>query len=384
MCTWKVIRSCHFAYDSSGKNLTLEALQRAMVESFKKVSGPDNRHLPGSMSLHYVCGRGDWKWKTEWLQESRSYSNLRQDPSIQGGSFCRRCDCNSDLHSMHWADFDKMPWFFSGDALQTLNSTCSASLPLRDLPYWSPDMECADTLHNFWMGPCRDASGSILLDIVQMHPDFAQMTWNEGLQELCSRLWVWCSEHGLDASVIEELSLVKLSVDAISYDFPKGPSKGFAVRILMSFLSHFLRDCPPDLQVHSICAWSACHFQAVLDACGMWLSRDQAERAALAGMTYARCHLLLARVSLEKRRPRFKIRPKLHSFVCEVCCKLLAGSTLNPRMTAAWSDESYIGKVCNIGCKAAIHMSTLGRRMLQRLLMQLNAHVAADQSSRAE
>ena len=116
----------------------------------------------------------------------------------------------------------------------------------------------------------------------------------------------------------------------------------------------------------------------------MWLSRDQAERAALAGMTYARCHLLLARVSLENRRPRFKIRPKLHSFVCEVCCKLLAGSTLNPRMTAAWSDESYIGKVCNIGCKAAIHMSTLGRRMLQRLLMQLNAHVAADQSSRAE
>ena len=238
----KVIRSCHFAYDSSGKNLTLEALQRGMVESFKKVSSPDNRHLRGSMSMHYVCGRGDWKWKCEWLQESRSYNNLRQDPSIQGGSFCRRCDCNSDLRSMHRADFDKMPWFFAGDALQTLNATCSATL--HDLAYWSPDMECADTLHNFWMGPCRDASGSILLDIVQMHPDFEQMTCKEGLQELCSRLWV-CSEHSLDASIIEELSLVKLSVDAISYDFPKGPSKGFAVRILMSFLSYFLRDCPP-------------------------------------------------------------------------------------------------------------------------------------------
>ena len=82
------------------------------------------------------------------------------------------------------------------------------------------------------------------MDIVQMHPDFAQMTWNEGLQELCSRLWVWCSERGLDASIIEELSLVKLSVDAISYDFPKGPSKGFAVRILHELPVAFLKGLP--------------------------------------------------------------------------------------------------------------------------------------------
>ena len=59
------------------------------------------------------------------------------------------------------------------EVLEVLDGNFPATLPLRRLPEWSPDMEAADTLHNLWLGPCKDAVEAILLHIVEYHPDFA-------------------------------------------------------------------------------------------------------------------------------------------------------------------------------------------------------------------
>ena len=45
---------------------------------------------PGGLNLIYVAGKGDWKWKREWLQECRHYSKAAKTSSGEG-LICRRC-----------------------------------------------------------------------------------------------------------------------------------------------------------------------------------------------------------------------------------------------------------------------------------------------------
>eukprot|EP00913_Durusdinium_trenchii_P032143 g30100.t1 len=64
-----VMRSTCFAYDGK-RNLTLEMLQKHYVRMFNECA-----HMPDGdqLSLHYCAGKGDWKFKKEWLDEPRSY-----------------------------------------------------------------------------------------------------------------------------------------------------------------------------------------------------------------------------------------------------------------------------------------------------------------------
>ena len=107
-----------------------------------------------------------------------------------------------------------------------------------------------------------------------------------------------------------------------------------------------------------------------------FLTDDERHQAAECGLLYCRLHVLLARQALENGRPRFKVRPRLHQFVCEIIPKLRAGSRLNPKYTACFADESFIGRMCAIG-KSNVHPSTMGLRLLQRTLMQLNSHIVS-------
>lgn len=49
---------------------------------------------PASLNLVYVAGKGDWKWKREWLQESRHYNRAARSSSGEG-MICRRCFAGS-------------------------------------------------------------------------------------------------------------------------------------------------------------------------------------------------------------------------------------------------------------------------------------------------
>ena len=73
-------------------------------------------------------------------------------------------------------------------------------MKLRELEGFHPDMAASDTLHALGLGAAKDAVGSILLDTVEYHDDFAARTsYDEVLQSLCAMLHEWCAKTGLNA-----------------------------------------------------------------------------------------------------------------------------------------------------------------------------------------
>eukprot|EP00439_Symbiodinium_sp_Y106_P003063 s9534_g1.t1 len=256
-------------------------------------------------------------------------------------------------------------------------------------------MEAADQLHNLWIGCAKDSLASVFCDIIEYHPMFrGSESWDEALAQLCTLLHDYCDRSGLEKAVIDEISLTKLSIKSITYDFPaafsKGwanrvgtafalekavideisltklsiksitydfPaafSKGWANRVGTAFAADFLKNTDvEELKVHSVLTWAITEYAWILEQAEMWLTDEQALQAASAGNLYLEAHVYLARKALLQGRPRFKVRPRLHSFACETVAKLENGSRMNPKYCATWSDESYIGQVCSIGKSTA-------------------------------
>ena len=127
-------------------------------------------------------------------------------------------------------------------------------------------MEVPDILHSVWIGAARDAIGSLMMDLAEFSPDLQFETWDERLQALTLDAREWCRQHKFAPSLVEDFSssssclnflfcisilqkppkrhmvylwlclahtgLVKLSVDAVSLDYPQGPAHGFTNRVL--------------------------------------------------------------------------------------------------------------------------------------------------------
>ena len=122
--------------------------------------------------------------------------------------------------------------------------------------------------------------------------------------------------------------------------------------------------------------WALMSFNYELESSDIFLSEAAAQRAIQFGLLYARLHVCLAHDAIQDRIPRYKLRPRAHSFVCETLCGMLNGSRMNAKYVSCWSDKDFIGQACGISRAKAIHPTTLGRRLLERLRMTLNAHLA--------
>lgn len=153
-----------------------------------------------------------------------------------------------------------------------------SNMRLRALEGFHADMAASDTLHSLWLGGAKDAVGSILLDVVEFHDSFAACTeYDEALQNLCAMFHEWCTEKGLERSVVDELSLTKLSVTTITFDFPIGLSKGYGNKLLLAFLADFLRATSNQkLQIHAVLCWAITEFARILENAGLWLTEGEA------------------------------------------------------------------------------------------------------------
>ena len=127
-----------------------------------------------------------------------------------------------------------------------------------------------------------------------------------------------------------------------------------------------------ELYYQAVCAWALHQFGTLLDSCKLFLNDDEADRVVNLGMLYLQTYMRLAERCLAQSIPRYKVRPKIHSFHCETLLKIRAGSRVNPRFHSCWNDEDYVGRCCTVG-KQACHPSTMARRVLERLLLQTNA-----------
>ena len=116
-----------YAYNKAGVNLTLQAIQRELVDSFNLCNRYETTVLPYNWTAHVVMGKGDWKHAREWLLQKRHYSCV--NISTGGGMICPFCLCGSD-DSTPWID----PWEerFNNpqDMAVALDSACG-QIPFR-------------------------------------------------------------------------------------------------------------------------------------------------------------------------------------------------------------------------------------------------------------
>ena len=126
--------------------------------------------------------------------------------------------------------------------------------------------------------------------------------------------------------------------------------------------------------------WALMSFNYELERNDMFFDEATAKRIYSLGLLYVQLHTMCAKDCLAEHRPRWKVRARMHSFLCECLCKLANGSKMNPKHFSCWSDEDYIGQSCAIGKARSIHATTIGLRLLQRLCLVLNAELAGPEN----
>ena len=115
----EIIKSEFFAHaPGETTNLTLSDLQRHLVESLNVASDPNRG---SGWTMHVCMGKGDWKWRKDWLMQSRSYMNAAgKNPSART-LICPRCLAGSAQRP--WLDITEA--FANPADLAAARDTCA-------------------------------------------------------------------------------------------------------------------------------------------------------------------------------------------------------------------------------------------------------------------
>ena len=135
MNEYKVIRSELFHYGPSGQNITLDNLQQHLAMSLQKANKEDGA-LAGGFTLHVVLGKGDWKFKREWLAQCRHYNLL--------DGVCPRCFASG-------RDGSPKPWLDCQERFNN-NADLLAAKETRVGPaIWYPGCMHLSTFSSSWL-----------------------------------------------------------------------------------------------------------------------------------------------------------------------------------------------------------------------------------------
>ena len=117
----------------------------------------------------------------------------------------------------------------------------------------------------------------------------------------------------------------------------------------------------------ALCAWALMAAVHKMDSCDIILSAEDA--AEINSLIYQ--HLLhwqgLAQHYEHKNVLRWKLRPKHHDL--EEISKKVLETRVNPRFTACWQDESYLGQLKMVATHC--HSATVLLRIFQRIILRL-------------
>ena len=145
------------------------------------------------------------------------------------------------------------------------------------------------------------------------------------------------------------------------------------VHLRLAFLSDYMSQLTDvnKLRAPAVLAWAITKYGVLLDHSELWLTPEAAAASVEFADLFILLYLKLAAQALSEKRPRYKIRPKFHSFFCEIVNRTRSGSKLNPRCVGCNNEEDFVGKICGV-IKGAVHPASLGRRVLQRFVLGLN------------
>ncbi|CAE7373404.1 unnamed protein product [Symbiodinium sp. CCMP2592] len=120
------IKSDRFHYGGD-RNVTLEHLQADLVQSLNRYADRGNGL---GATLHVVTGKGDWKSRKKWLQQSRYYGKD------------------------NWLDIEEK-FNEPQDIAGAQETAVAPNRPFRELSGWSCNMEVPDMLHCVYLGTGR-------------------------------------------------------------------------------------------------------------------------------------------------------------------------------------------------------------------------------------
>ncbi|CAE7021764.1 Cpr, partial [Symbiodinium sp. KB8] len=188
-----VIKSDFFHYDGD-KNVTLSHLQHDLVMSLNQCSDKGNGL---GATLHVVAGKGDWKWRKEWLQQTRFYGKVTHGSH----GICPRCFAAKN----DWVDV-KERFNNDEDVARAQETAVGENIAMKQLSGWSCNMEVPDLLHCIWLGTGRDLVGSRCLEMAETRQDLVGATYDQRLASLRKDIQAWCAARGIRPSTIDELS----------------------------------------------------------------------------------------------------------------------------------------------------------------------------------
>ncbi|CAE7909857.1 unnamed protein product, partial [Symbiodinium microadriaticum] len=187
----QVMKSDVMHINSDGDNVSLQHLQQSLVDSLSLCA--DKNNCLG-FTLHIVSGKGDWKWRKDWLKQTRFYGNAAGRDGL-----CQRCLASKDS----WLD-PLLERFNNATDIQNARATAVGNIPLKNLAGWQPEMEVPDLLHCCWLGCARDLNGSLCLLMASKFYDGA--TFDERFAELRKDMQLWCQNNNLRPSTIDDIS----------------------------------------------------------------------------------------------------------------------------------------------------------------------------------
>ncbi|CAE7660265.1 unnamed protein product [Symbiodinium microadriaticum] len=191
---WKqVMKSDMMHLNADGDNISLEHLQDTLVQSLN-VCADRNNGL--DFTIHVVSGKGDWKWRREWLKQTRYYGNAAGKDGL-----CQRCLASKNT----WLD-PVHERFNNAADLAAARPSAVGDIHLKNLLGWQPEMEIPDLLHCCWLGSARDFNGSLCMVVASKFIPGA--TFDERLVTLRSDMQLWCQDHGIRSSTIEEIRIL--------------------------------------------------------------------------------------------------------------------------------------------------------------------------------
>ena len=189
--TCQVLKSDVMHYNQAGDNISLEHLQESLVRNLNLCADPNNNL---GFTIHVISGKGDWKWRREWLKQTRFYGNAAGPNGL-----CQRCLASKST----WLDpvFER---FNNAADLEEALATAVGEISLKNLAGWRSEMELPDLLHCCWLGTARDLNGSLCMLMASKF--FGGATYDERLVELRKDMQLWCQNNGLAPSIIDEIS----------------------------------------------------------------------------------------------------------------------------------------------------------------------------------
>ena len=150
-----MIKADYFALDSHGNNTTLQLLQQELVHSLNKAASLSNGL---GFTVHYVCGKADWKFRKDWLLSKRSYAKYVNNAE----GLCQRCLATKD----DWLDITEK--FNEPEKIQADLQDAVGDIGLKKLCGWSSTMEVPDLLHVVWTGVGRDLVGTLCMQVAEV------------------------------------------------------------------------------------------------------------------------------------------------------------------------------------------------------------------------